>query len=92
MGVRILENQREGMAVLYDSVSETAFGPIFRDWDPDGQSMTAFAGEVAEAFLSYLSEDARTYDAAVLMDEYGHFRDLIERDGWEAVTTERTEA
>lgn len=47
MGVRILLDEREG-AVLYDSVSGWAFGPIFPGGEDDAQE-----------FLDWLKVDAR---------------------------------
>jgi hypothetical protein len=87
MGVRILENAKEGMAVMYDSVTETAFGPVFRDLDSD-DGPEAFAGEVAETFLRFQQDDPRTMLPQHLQDAVGDFLLLIEEQGWDAVSEE----
>lgn len=84
MSVRILENRDASMAVLYDSVTETAFGPIFRDLgDPLGdEEGFAFAGEVAERFLASLGVDARTLRADVLRQYHADFLAECEENGY----------
>lgn len=68
MGVRIIQADSnyngETCAVLYDSVSETAFGPTFED------------GDEAQAFLDWMDadDDPRRYSSAVLHDMYNEFR------------------
>lgn len=54
MGVRILVDREQDMAVLYCSTSEWAFGPTFHD--DDGHD----ADERAEAFLRWV-EDTETW-------------------------------
>jgi len=60
MGTHILSDGPVGRAVLYDSVTEWAFGPLFEDADD------------AEAFLSWLQsfhgEDPRILDEPVLKE------------------------
>ncbi len=53
MGVRILHDEGDEIACIYDSVRDTAFGPVFRGIDAEDQ---------ARHFLSWLGRDARTYD------------------------------
>jgi hypothetical protein len=62
MGVRIIDNF-DGEAAIYDSVSMTAFGPIFKDT------------EQAEAFLKWLVVDARRVEECDLMGKYSEFLD-----------------
>ena len=60
MGVRILHDDTQGMAALYCSTSDSAFGPIIsKGEDHDAQ-------ERAEAFLTWLPLDARQYEDADL--------------------------
>lgn len=64
MGVRILNGDGRGDsrgAVLYDSVSGWAFGPLFDDVDD------------AEAFLSTLTDDARALTDTELRTAYAKF-------------------
>lgn len=91
MGVRILNDGKR--AVIYDSVSDIAFGPVFYDLDPSetGLEYGVDAEEVADAFLNYLRHDARKYDSEALMEEYWSFRKLIEDAGWKAVLPEEAE-
>ncbi len=84
MGVRVLTNTKEGISVLYDSVSETAFGPLIRDYESeDGKE--AFSDEVAAEFLDWLGEDPRRMLPVDVVIEYRNFIAVIEHDGWEAV-------
>ena len=65
MGVRILEGAYDGNshgAALVCSTSMTAFGPLMND------------GEEAEAFIGWLSEDARRYSEHELLEQYKTFR------------------
>jgi len=61
MGVRILSSDEDG-AVIYDSVSMTAFGPVFEDQDE------------ADEFLTWLHVDARSLSDAALRDKVAEFR------------------
>ena len=65
MGVRIIESNSptDSYAVIYCSVSMTAFGPVFSD---------AFE---AEEFLEWLPEDARRYSSNELDCKYAEFRE-----------------
>lgn len=61
MGVRILEDNEVG-AVLYCSVTDWAFGPIFADRDE------------AQAFLDWLPSDPRSLSDGDLDDKFSEFR------------------
>jgi len=50
MGVRVLHDQNQDKSCLYDSVTETAFGPV----------MYKTGREEAQEFLDVLGDDART--------------------------------
>jgi len=67
MGVRILCNEENDRACLYCSTTMWAFGNIM------------YSREEAEAFLEYLSKDARRYTDKELESEYYNFR----RDVWD---------
>lgn len=74
MGTRILEGVQggdsHGRAVLYDSVTGIAFGPVFEDSD------------TAQAFLDFLSPtDARKLSPKGLEVRYAAF--LVEKDARE---------
>jgi hypothetical protein len=45
MGCRILEDREDGFACMYDSVTMTAFGPVFDD------------GQQLENFMAWLGPD-----------------------------------
>ena len=67
MGVGIIVGKADGSdtdnaAVLYNSVSDWAFGPIFNSF------------EEAEDFLAFLSGDARGYIDARLLEEHDRWR------------------
>ncbi len=66
MGVRILEGNgqgdSQGGAVLYDSVSGWAFGPVFDSY------------EDAAAFNGWLEDDARSLTEAGLRQAYGNWK------------------
>lgn len=63
MGVRFIEGTydgtKEGATVMIDSVTETAFGPIFDSWDD------------AEEFVQWLPNDARRYEPGDLITQMG---------------------
>jgi len=61
MGVHILANRADDAAALYDSVTMTAFGPVFGN------------EEQADAFLKYCAGDPRSYDDSQLASEYSGF-------------------
>ena len=64
MGVRILEGNGEGDsrgAVLYCSVTDWAFGPVFED------------GEQAQAFLDWLVYDPRSLSDSLMEAKYSEF-------------------
>jgi hypothetical protein len=84
MSVRIISDQYDDMAVLYDSVTETAFGMIVRSTDEGDIGAT----EVAEKFLDWLECDARERRSDQIREDYNAFLAEIERDGWEAVVGE----
>jgi len=64
MGVRILYNSSDGMATIYCSTTDIAFGPVFYDGDNHE------ADERAEAFIKWLPQDARRYTDTELMQQY----------------------
>lgn len=68
MGVRVLYDPAERVAVLYDSTSGWAFGPVIGD----GEDGTA-AGERAEAFLTWLDRDARVLSQSELEELWAAF-------------------
>jgi hypothetical protein len=53
MGLRILYDPADDMAVMYCSTSDWAFGPVL--YGPD-------ANDRCQAFIDWLPRDARTYD------------------------------
>lgn len=57
MGCRVLDAGGDG-ACLYDSVSMTAFGPVFE------------SGDLAEGFLQWVNEDPRVMPAEQLSYKY----------------------
>lgn len=64
MSVRYLYDPDEDVAVMYDSVTETAFGPLVRASDSYEQTedlpiVSPMA--MIEGFVASLSRDARTY-------------------------------
>lgn len=67
MGCRIIEGNGTGdsgrYAVLYCSVSMTAFGPVFSDYDE------------AEAFLAWHKDDPRRLSGEGIRDAYVAFRE-----------------
>lgn len=70
MGVRILHDTDQRMAVLYCSTTDTAFGPVFaRSDDHDHE-----ADERAEAFLRWLPSDARRFTDDELSRAYATWR------------------
>lgn len=62
MGVRILED-KNGMACLYCSVTDYAFGPVFDNGSAE-----------ANLFLEWLPRDAREYQDNELVEKYSEFR------------------
>ena len=50
MGVRVLHDQKKNKSCLYDSVSDTAFGPVMFDTDD----------QEAHDFVELLDEDPRS--------------------------------
>ena len=53
MGAKILHDEGDEIACIYDSVKDVAFGPVFRGLDAEDQ---------AQHFLNWLALDARTYE------------------------------
>lgn len=86
MGVRLLTE--DGKTAIYDSVTDTAFGPVFYglDADEDADSEGADSEEMAKLFLDWLPEDARKYDD--LRDRYGTFMGLMETEGFKTLREE----
>lgn len=62
MGIEILEDRRDGRAVLYCSNTDWAFGPVFQ------------SGEEAQAFLDWEDEDPRQYTHQGLESAHSRFR------------------
>lgn len=62
MSVSILES--EGRAVIYCNTTEIALGPIF--YAPEGDNRDAT--DMAQAFLEWLPQDARTYERQDLLE------------------------
>ena len=79
MGVRILEGNGEGDsrgAVLYCSVTDWAFGPLFED------------GEQAQAFLDWLADDPRIFSERELEAKYNEFLRHCEESKNETIPVE----
>lgn len=62
MGVRILHNADDSMAILYCSTSDFAFGPVFHETD------AAMASDNAATFVNWLRETGRAADPRSLND------------------------
>jgi hypothetical protein len=75
MSTRTLYDNVEDVAVLYDSVTGTAFGPLIR---PTTQCIDPV--EVAEAFLGSLAMDARSLADTELRDLYRAWRQQADED------------
>lgn len=77
MGLKILEDKDQEMAVLYCSVSMFTFGPVFHPseifLDEDGSGLSA--GEIALDFAAWLPKDARKYPLDELSDLWVKFID-----------------
>lgn len=74
MGVDILANEDDTLAVFYCNSSDWAFGPVMEELPGyDG------AYETAEAFLGWLELDARRYDDHHLESKWAEFRVRAER-------------
>ena len=91
MGVRTLTSVTEGKTVIYDSVTDIAFGPVFYEWDPaDGNTKAArddrYEGadseDVAVLFLDWLEADARKYTPNALLEEWVKFTDRLREVGF----------
>ena len=68
MSVRVIVSREEDKAVLYDSVTDTAFGPIIKPAD------NLHCEDVAYAFLEWLPVDARKLNDDELEDKLVEFR------------------
>ena len=70
MGVRIIHDDRDDLAVLYCSTSDWAFGPVFYSRereDADGNYLdTRYAAERAEAFCDWFTDGDAAETAARL--------------------------
>lgn len=77
MGCRVLFDEEHGRAALYDSVTEVAFGELFKGCEKD----CCDARTIADAFLGWLHEDlaidARNLDPVVLE----RYRQEFAKDG-----------
>lgn len=58
MGVSILHDEHDRIATIYCNTTDWSLGPVFFDQD-DGTP----AGDVAQAFLTWLGDDPRTIQA-----------------------------
>ena len=85
MGVRILIGHEQGdmgistaKAVLFDSVTGWAFGPVIGEDEKDGTS----AEDMAELFLAWLREndhgDPRQMPQGELEEQYNRWRSVTE--------------
>lgn len=81
MSIRTLSDEHDEMAVMYDSVTGVAFGPVFNSLDEGGVG----ASDVVDRFLDWLNEDPRKMLPPDVVIEFGNFIDEIKRDGWDAV-------
>ena len=68
MGVRIIADEYDKLAVLYCSTSDWAFGPVFY---ADG---LIYASDLAERFIQWLGRDSREYNDEELREKYHEFR------------------
>jgi len=71
MGVRIITDIESGEQVIYDSVTMTAFGPVFGKEDD------------VDDFLEWLPEDARKYEQRALDDKVHEWRRQREEEAAE---------
>ena len=88
MGVRLLT--QDGKTAIYDSVTDTAFGPVFYglDADEDADSEGADSEEMAQLFLDWLAADARVYSNEELRGRFGDFLSLVETVGFKTLLEE----
>lgn len=77
MGVRVLSDSADDMACMYDSVTETAFGPIFHgDTLPDMAATDAMC-----TFIEWLEPtDARDLGDGALLVKVSEFVGSYQRD------------
>ena len=68
MGVRVLFNEEENIACLYDSVTMWAFGPVFCSGNDEIP-----ANERIATFANWLSDDPRTYGDQALETKYAEY-------------------
>ncbi len=61
MGVRLIEDRSTGETVMYDSVTDWAFGPVFR------------SRGIAGAFLDWFPGDPRGHIDSFIEEKYGEF-------------------
>ena len=77
MGCRIITGEMDGgsreCAVFYDSVTETAFGPIMADADEAAAFFTWLYGYPHE-YRGKQTSDPRVYPDGLLHERYGQFR------------------
>lgn len=77
MSTRILHDTGDRKACLYDSVTDTAFGPIFTGdgFDDAEQEAEAFCRWLPKANAAdHRTDDPRWYSAEALMAMYRSFR------------------
>lgn len=71
MSIRVLHNRNDDDAILYDSVTEEAFGPVIHaDYNSD---IIKTASDVAYEFLEWLSKTHPNFKRAELVDLYSEF-------------------
>lgn len=71
MSVQILHDRKDDVAVLYDTVTETAFGPLI--WNQGGYS----GHDIACQFLNWLDMDARRYDSTTLREKFDEWSPTV---------------
>lgn len=76
MGLRILYDTGQDMAAMYDSVTDTAFGPVFYAGEHHEP-----AEERIQKFIDWLPADARVYNARDLENFYAMWLDAGEPGG-----------
>lgn len=76
MSVRIIESRDERLAVLYDSATMWAFGPVFKDkWEG-----TLSAADQAKAFVKWLVADPRLFTEQQLEARYYNWLETQDGD------------
>ena len=80
MGCRILYDERDDRACLYDSVTETAFGLCFNSYEGP-HDVYANPNDVAQAFCDWVYDDPRSYTTLTCLELQNEFlRQLCVRE------------